>query len=506
MATRRTHGDLERFFESLTGTAPSWFLSERDIRLIRKNPADVSARCWPLIDGTHSTAALRATVVLLALGESPNLDVLEDGLLSADGRRSVTAAEFAKVTTRGQSDALLRLCEDLTDTAESPFVVNTAVKAAITLRGAATARELDALTRSVDRGHRTAIGLALCHVIDHSRDELRTAALGLFERCLDGEPRGQFDVAFFAERADLSHAPRLWRVIAEKPAPDFTGERHAALKGLTRLKAPGIRDTLLSELDVDHSSLSVLELLKELLEGSNDQEAIASLVERAKRVSKGSYHERFFAQTIAAIGGPETLPIVEELIADIPDHLTVEVRLEARGLTLAQALDELQAGGLLSLEQRRTLSKTKPARHASLAEQILVALESAGALLRFDAEFSGTPVPHDRLLVELARLAPELVVTDVAQQGPLPAAEQQAYSLTFQCARTRYELQCGDSSDWYDHDSVASILNRALADMGEQKRFVRIGRDDQYPRYMCASPAAIAHVEKKGLLTPYSRR
>lgn len=194
--------DLDRFFNHL-GT----FIRETDFPVLRRHRAHVVERCLAVVDGPNRDVALGTTVALLAVEQKPDLDILKAGLLSDDGRRSVLASNFVAAVSKGQNPDLLRMCDEVARVGHAPFAVIKAVQGAITLRGASAEADL-ALTRLYENGHRQALGGVLSILIDKAPRDLRTAGMRLFERCIDGTPRGQFDVRFFADRAvhALAHA------------------------------------------------------------------------------------------------------------------------------------------------------------------------------------------------------------------------------------------------------------------------------------------------------------
>lgn len=138
-------------------------------------------------------------------------------------------------------------------------------------------------------------------------------------------------------------------------------------------------------------------------------------------------------------------------------------------------------------------------RAGTIVGQLLDALEKAGLAYRFDAETGGTPVPHDRLLLDLAALAPELELDDVEQEGPEPGVEDYVYAVRCTSRGRRYEVRCGDQSEWYDHEAVAGLLNEVLAAGGSPNRLQLLFLDGQYPIYASAPREAVAAARQLGL-------
>lgn len=307
-------------------------------------------------------------------------------------------------------------------------------------------------------------------------------------------------VSFFAERADETCIPRLWKLFTEGERP-FSGERDAVLTALVRLNAPGIRDVLFADLANDEFR-PALRHLRTLLAGTNDQEVIERIVERFRKERPGWSNVGFdCALAVAAIGGSATLPVVEQLTEGLSEEIRSEARLEARGITLDHALDELESLGILD-RQQRARAKAKSGARTTLGGRIRQALEAAGVLVRFDSEFSGTPVPHDRLMLDLASLAEDVFSLETAsQEGPLEGAEEHAYVVRFTLASRPYEFRCGDQSDWYDYRAVADALNRALADAGIVQRFFELGADGQFISFIFAAPESAEEVRRRGLIT-----
>ena len=495
---RADEDELESLLQHVAAPATLRNLTKRDFELVRRHRDVALARCLPLVDGALNDAALGATVVAIALGHVPDLAALRWGLLSDDGGRCILAGSMQLAVRPRQSAALLALCEEIAAIGDW-YTASTAVETALILRGSATAADLAALRRLNDRGEYGVAAGTLWHLVPKAGGPLRAEAMQLFDAILDRLPRRQFTVSFFAGRAGLPEVPRLWRLVAELPAPDSTGERSAVLKALTRLRADGIREQLLDELDAPQGFQFSLGQLRDLLRGTGDADAIARLEARAARVPRGSYYEAYVAETIAAIGGRATLPIIERLLAGIPARFQGNARIEALGLTLPSALDRLQELGVLTVAQRATLPTKAGRRAGAIVGQLLGALEKAGLAHRFDAESGGTPVPHDRLLMDLAALEPSLAIEDVTQEQIAGDGDQWSYILRCRVGDQVFETTCGDSSEWYDHEAVARLLDQALAASGSPRRIHLLSLDGQYPTYGCAPPEAVAAARQLGL-------
>jgi hypothetical protein len=496
---RRADADeLESLLQRVAAPATLSNLSERDLTLLRRHRDVALARCLPLVDGALNDAALGATIVAIALGHVPDLGALRWGLLSDNGRRRVLAGSVQHAVRPRQSAALLALCEEIAVIGDW-YSVSTAVRTALILRGTATTGDIEALRRLSDIGAYGVAAHVLWHVVPKASGPLRADAMQLFDAVLDRLPREQGTVSFFADRAGPAEVPRLWRLVAELPAPNRTGERSPVLNALTRLRADGIREQLLDELDAPDGFHFSLGQLRDLLRGTGDADAIARLEARATRVPRGSYHEALVAETIAAIGGQAALPIIERLLAGIPARFQGNARIEALGLTLPSALDRLQELGVLTVAQRATLPTKAGRRAGAIVGQLLGALEKAGLAHRFDAESGGTPVPHDRLLMDLAALEPSLAIEDVAQEQIAGDGEHWSYILRCRVGDHVFETTCGDSSEWYDHEAVARLLDQALAASGSPRRVQLLFLDGQYPTYGCAPPEAVAAARQLGL-------
>lgn len=245
---RAEANELELLLQRVAAPAELGHLSERDLALARRHADVALARCLPLVDGSLNDAALGATIVAIALGHVPDLGALRWGLLSDNGRRRTLACSIRQAVRPKQSSPLLALCEEIAVIGDW-YAASTAAGTAIILRGTATAGDIAALRRLSDQGEYGVAAGVLWHLVPKASGPLRAEAMRLFDAILDRLPRRQFTVSFFADRAGLPEVPRLWRLVTELPAPDRTGERSSVLKALTRLRADGIREQLLGDLD-----------------------------------------------------------------------------------------------------------------------------------------------------------------------------------------------------------------------------------------------------------------
>ncbi len=487
--------EVNRFFEHLGKADANWFFDDSHLALLKRKAADVAARATALSAHETLTIAVRATVVLIALGEQPPLEVLARGFMSESRFDVMSACMLRDVLPKKPYPELLALFERVAAESGDWYASGICVRLAMQLRGQATEMDLAASRRFPST-------LTTSYVIDAAAGPLRSQGLRDYEALLDSmKPRGQSDISSYCHRADESCIPKLWALFDEPGLRPEYAERRAIKNALARLKAPGIREVVLSELDLKSDVSADMRTLQMLLEDTKDSEAIEKLLQLARSVRKGYHPRPDLALAIAAIGGPSTMPYVEELLEDCREEDRLQVLLQVRGISLAQAIGELHEIGILTAAQFAGLRKLSKSR-ANLASKILETLESAGALYRFDAEYSGTPVPHDKLITELAALAgPECAVADVDQEGPAPGLEQDAYTVRFSLGRMHYEFTCGDQSDWYDHERVAAELNRALSEAGVEKRFILAAQDGQYPQYLFVTPAAATEAKRRGLMS-----
>lgn len=333
-ARKSDRADLEALLDEVA-KPPSLQLYGHHVALLRRHRDVALARCLPLIEGSDRDVAISACVAAIALGHTPDLAVLREGFLSDDGRRMLKAAAVKHAVTRGQSAALLALCESVAAVADG-YAVSCALEAAIVQRGHAAASDLAALQRLYNGGRYDLVALTLGSVVDAAEGHLRTEAMALFDRVLDQQPTGQSAMsamAAFAHRADASHIPRLWRALDETPASDRDNGRFCVLGALTRLRAKGIRKFLLRELDEPYGLFRALDYLMELLRGTADVDAVARLVARAAGLSR-SYDESHIARAIGAIGGPDALPLIERRFGGISAGDLADARAEALSLPL----------------------------------------------------------------------------------------------------------------------------------------------------------------------------
>ena len=497
LAQANDQSQLSRFFETLQSEASAWLLFKSNLPFLKRHAEEVIAVCSGTLPG-RNVVALRSTIVLIALGEKPDLGVLEDAYMSETGRGVVAASYLADVVPKGPYPELLALAERVTERSRNAYAVTLSVRLAIQLRGSAVESDIAALERIHAAQPKFQLDSTLWSFLNRARGPLKSRGLELFDRLLETNLDSPGIIAFFAPHADESRIPRLYSLLSRFGHPDLSGSRQHLVMALVRLKAPGARETLFDELAQDNY-VPIVGHLAELLRGTNDEEAIGKLLDRFATIKRGTYHGKDFAQAVAAIGGPGTLPIVERLIDGLPEHLKSQARLEARGMSLDAALDELRSVGFITDDQRKRAIARR--RQTNLSARIVDALEAAGAAFRFDAEYSGTPVPHDRLLLDLARLSgAAFTPDDVSQEGPESGAETDAYVVRFRHGSRSYEFSCGDQSGWYDHRSVAEHVNGALQDAGIGARFIQIDLDGQYPTYVFTDPGAAGEAAHRGLI------
>jgi hypothetical protein len=334
--------------------------------------------------------------------------------------------------------------------------------------------------------------------IERGSADLRAAGFRIYEQRLAIRPREQFAIEFFCHLADASCLPTLWQLLEEPEHRGPYSRKWSIMEAIARIGDDRLPDRVLSEAEGDGFDRAV-PVLRTLFAGTKDPRALSLVARRAAALASRHSHSEVCCALIAAIGGEPALVMVQDTLNHLPESTRASLLLQARGVGVEQRLRDLAKLGVLDADQLATALATRS--DGSLPSQVLRAMATAKAVLTFDSEFSATPVPHHQLIVDLASITRgRFSPTNVRQTETGLHGEHDAYELRFDFQGQAWLTKCGDDSDWFDHVAVATCANRALAQCGEDCRFIPVVPDSQYPSYVFAPPSGARQAETQGLL------
>jgi hypothetical protein len=296
--------------------------------------------------------------------------------------------------------------------------------------------------------------------------------------------------------------------------------RGAALQSLARRDPAQGRQLalgLLSDAELSRVAVSALGMASR---GSADPKLVELLVQTVQRNPKDPVLAGFVAHALLQIGGEAALKAAVALADRVDPEERAAIRWAQHGITREKALDRLAA--LKLVDQRAVAAARKklaapPSPEAegpdtrAGSEMVWMELgadsdsapstgfletvfEAAGRLTAFDAETDELPVRHDRLLRQLAAhsggaFKPEALFQRWEQRSK--DDEDAPYSVQFIHAGRLYRFSAQNLGDWYDVSAVLGAANRALAEVGETRRFVPLDVDSQEAYIVFVTPRAL---------------
>ncbi|MCY0964683.1 hypothetical protein [Parathalassolituus penaei] len=127
-------------------------------------------------------------------------------------------------------------------------------------------------------------------------------------------------------------------------------------------------------------------------------------------------------------------------------------------------------------------------------------LMEMGNVYWFDTETGSFPNQHDYLLTEIAALSdlPALRFTEIP---PAEGQDDQPYRLQAVWEDKSWQRDAENLGDWYDVETVLSLLNQIALDLDASSRFVYLPTGDQTAAVWVVDQEKLAQLLTEGLLT-----
>lgn len=227
-----------------------------------------------------------------------------------------------------------------------------------------------------------------------------------------------------------------------------------------------------------------------------EKQIIVDLLQEAKLQNSDSYNWHYYVDILKNLYPTKEYSDFEHIFSTV-DLSSIDEYWNRRMYSSSDFdfyLDYLKQVGF-EIDSISQYDKFKFSDFGNTSSEVILwrVLELIGVSVHYDCETGVWPNPYDELILRYLKVCKD----DLPDFFPIYKYEKlndnydTKYTAVLTNGKNGYKVQPKDHGDWYDPSSIEAMLNQALKDLGNKKRFVRIATGDQTVLSVYCEPGQI---------------